>query len=257
MFWTYPPKHFTQFCGIRFPWLDFYTLSTVAFDKPIARFESLVGGKYIFKGQCFCYCVFETYFRTQQNFGVHWPRTPPYGSGFSGKSSAPRYVAKLLWEINDFYIVENVSPHTRATPPSDLLKQLRSYSWTGFTFSTSSKTWLFFVSGPKIPTGHYCHPGYGRTVAGREAHRATGQEDPKIPVAALPGLSSVPATLRSVRCCIMHWFIDWLVAQVAETFTGTPGKLVTLKDTITGFNQILDGELMCFYFTEVKISEQV
>ena len=122
MFWTYPPKHFTQFCGIRFPWLDFYTLSTVASDKPIARFESLVGGKYIFKGQCFCYCVFETYFRTQQNFGVHWPRTPPYGSGFSGKSSAPRYVAKLLWEINDFYIVENVSPHTRATPPVRSIK---------------------------------------------------------------------------------------------------------------------------------------
>merc|ERR1712165_680843 len=31
--------------------------------------------------------------------------------------------------------------------------------------------------------------------------------------------------------------------QVAETFTGTPGKLVTLQDTIKGFNQILDGEL--------------
>merc|ERR1711931_50227 len=31
--------------------------------------------------------------------------------------------------------------------------------------------------------------------------------------------------------------------QVAETFTGTPGKLVSLEDTIKGFNQILDGEL--------------
>merc|ERR1739838_178552 len=31
--------------------------------------------------------------------------------------------------------------------------------------------------------------------------------------------------------------------QVAETFTGTPGKLVTLQDTIAGFTQILDGEL--------------
>merc|ERR1712183_185855 len=31
--------------------------------------------------------------------------------------------------------------------------------------------------------------------------------------------------------------------QVAETFTGTPGKLVSLQDTIKGFNQILDGEL--------------
>ena len=31
--------------------------------------------------------------------------------------------------------------------------------------------------------------------------------------------------------------------KVAETFTGTPGKLVSLEDTIKGFNQILDGEL--------------
>nr|XP_002128220.1 ATP synthase subunit beta, mitochondrial [Ciona intestinalis] len=31
--------------------------------------------------------------------------------------------------------------------------------------------------------------------------------------------------------------------QVAETFTGTPGKLVSLKDTMIGFNRILEGEL--------------
>merc|ERR1711936_779219 len=31
--------------------------------------------------------------------------------------------------------------------------------------------------------------------------------------------------------------------QVAETFTGTPGRYVALKDTIKGFNMILDGEL--------------
>merc|ERR1711923_414737 len=30
---------------------------------------------------------------------------------------------------------------------------------------------------------------------------------------------------------------------VAETFTGTPGRYVALKDTIAGFTQILDGEL--------------
>merc|ERR1711907_913949 len=30
---------------------------------------------------------------------------------------------------------------------------------------------------------------------------------------------------------------------VAETFTGTPGRYVALKDTISGFTQILDGEL--------------
>merc|ERR1712042_144544 len=31
--------------------------------------------------------------------------------------------------------------------------------------------------------------------------------------------------------------------QVAETFTGPPGKLVSLDNTMKGFNQILDGEL--------------
>jgi len=31
--------------------------------------------------------------------------------------------------------------------------------------------------------------------------------------------------------------------QVAEVFTGTPGKLVPLKETIKGFKQILNGEL--------------
>ncbi|MFM7615675.1 MAG: F0F1 ATP synthase subunit beta, partial [Synechococcales cyanobacterium] len=30
---------------------------------------------------------------------------------------------------------------------------------------------------------------------------------------------------------------------VAEVFTGSPGKYVTLSDTIKGFNQILAGEL--------------
>lgn len=31
--------------------------------------------------------------------------------------------------------------------------------------------------------------------------------------------------------------------QVAEVFTGTPGKFVSLKDTLKGFNMILNGEL--------------
>ncbi|HEX9278453.1 MAG TPA: F0F1 ATP synthase subunit beta, partial [Casimicrobiaceae bacterium] len=30
--------------------------------------------------------------------------------------------------------------------------------------------------------------------------------------------------------------------HVAETFTGTPGKYVSLKDTIRGFKAIVDGE---------------
>ena len=31
--------------------------------------------------------------------------------------------------------------------------------------------------------------------------------------------------------------------HVAEQFTGTPGTLVDIKDTIKGFNMIMDGEL--------------
>ena len=31
--------------------------------------------------------------------------------------------------------------------------------------------------------------------------------------------------------------------HVAEQFTGTPGVLVTIEDTIKGFNMILDGEV--------------
>ena len=31
--------------------------------------------------------------------------------------------------------------------------------------------------------------------------------------------------------------------QVAEVFTGTPGKLVPLKETIKGFKMVLNGEL--------------
>ena len=30
---------------------------------------------------------------------------------------------------------------------------------------------------------------------------------------------------------------------VAEVFTGSPGKYVSLKDTISGFKKILDGEM--------------
>lgn len=33
--------------------------------------------------------------------------------------------------------------------------------------------------------------------------------------------------------------------QVAEVFTGSAGKLVSLKDTIKGFKMILEGELLC------------
>ncbi|MCP4728003.1 MAG: F0F1 ATP synthase subunit beta, partial [bacterium] len=30
--------------------------------------------------------------------------------------------------------------------------------------------------------------------------------------------------------------------HVAETFTGTPGKYVTVKDTVKGFKEIIDGK---------------
>ena len=37
---------------------------------------------------------------------------------------------------------------------------------------------------------------------------------------------------------------DWAQPfAVAEVFTGTPGKYVSLKETISGFRAIIDGEL--------------
>ena len=36
--------------------------------------------------------------------------------------------------------------------------------------------------------------------------------------------------------------------QVAETFTGTPGVYVSLKNTILGFNRILDGKSFHSFF---------
>ena len=38
-------------------------------------------------------------------------------------------------------------------------------------------------------------------------------------------------------------FVPFVKLQVAEVFTGTPGKLVPLKETIKGFKRILNGEL--------------
>jgi F-type H+-transporting ATPase subunit beta len=46
---------------------------------------------------------------------------------------------------------------------------------------------------------------------------------------------AVVARARKVERFLSHPFF------VAEVFTGSPGKYVALQDTITGFNQILDG----------------
>jgi hypothetical protein len=37
------------------------------------------------------------------------------------------------------------------------------------------------------------------------------------------------------------------ILKVAEVFTGTPGKLVPLKETIKGFKMVLNGEKLVFY----------
>lgn len=39
--------------------------------------------------------------------------------------------------------------------------------------------------------------------------------------------------------------------QVAEVFTGYPGKFVSLADTIKGFKQILQGKIFSLFFYKV------
>ena len=63
--------------------------------------------------------------------------------------------------------------------------------------------------------GHHRHPGYGRAVGRRQAGRVPGAQDPAFPV---------PALLRR------------------RGFTGSPGKYVSLKDTIAAFKAIVAGE---------------
>jgi len=45
------------------------------------------------------------------------------------------------------------------------------------------------------------------------------------------------------RCLHVLFFI----LKVAEVFTGTPGKLVPLKETIKGFKMVLNGKKLLFY----------
>jgi F0F1-type ATP synthase beta subunit len=39
---------------------------------------------------------------------------------------------------------------------------------------------------------------------------------------------------------------SFLFVKVAEVFTGTPGKLVPLKETIKGFKMVLNGKKFFF-----------
>ena len=53
--------------------------------------------------------------------------------------------------------------------------------------------------------------------------------------------------VKNVVCDTKAWWLLFskFLSQpffVAEVFTGSPGKYVSLKDTISGFNQILTGE---------------
>ena len=62
---------------------------------------------------------------------------------------------------------------------------------------------------------HYRDSGHGRTVAGRQARVARA---------------------RKIQRFLSQPF------HVAEVFTGSPGKYVSLKETIRGFKMIVDGE---------------
>ncbi len=42
--------------------------------------------------------------------------------------------------------------------------------------------------------------------------------------------------------------------QVAEVFTGTPGKLVPLKETIKGFKMVLNGKKLIYFKIEIFLS---
>jgi F0F1-type ATP synthase beta subunit len=42
--------------------------------------------------------------------------------------------------------------------------------------------------------------------------------------------------------------------QVAEVFTGTPGKLVPLKETIKGFKMVLNGKKLIYFKIKIFLS---
>jgi len=53
--------------------------------------------------------------------------------------------------------------------------------------------------------------------------------------------------------------VVFFILKVAEVFTGTPGKLVPLKETIKGFKMLLNGkryikllDLELFYFISIN-----
>ena len=64
--------------------------------------------------------------------------------------------------------------------------------------------------------GHHRHPRHGRAVGGRQADRVT--------------------RARKIQKFLSQPFF------VAETFTGTPGKYVEVKDTMRSFKEIVDGK---------------
>ena len=47
------------------------------------------------------------------------------------------------------------------------------------------------------------------------------------------------------RCLHIFYFS---ILKVAEVFTGTPGKLVPLKETIKGFKMVLNGKKFLLFF---------
>jgi F-type H+/Na+-transporting ATPase subunit beta len=80
-----------------------------------------------------------------------------------------------------------------------------------------------------------------RTVLNRRFNWVTNESTLTIAILGLDELSEedrkVVARARKIERFLSQPFF------VAEVFTGSPGKYVSLKETIQGFNKILTGEL--------------
>jgi F0F1-type ATP synthase beta subunit len=50
-----------------------------------------------------------------------------------------------------------------------------------------------------------------------------------------------------------HRCLHIFFLKVAEVFTGTPGKLVPLKETIKGFKMLLNGKKLVFDILDYRI----
>jgi F0F1-type ATP synthase beta subunit len=53
--------------------------------------------------------------------------------------------------------------------------------------------------------------------------------------------------LWTIVSIVVYMYLFFSILKVAEVFTGTPGKLVPLKETIKGFKMVLNGKETLFF----------